>query len=50
MNSFDSPEICEVVGIHVVSLLSNELDKYSTGLYRDGGMVVLRNIPKQKTD
>ena len=50
MGSFDGAEICELVGIRIVSLLSNKLDKQSTGLYRDDVLVLLRNTSKQKTD
>ena len=50
MGSFDSAKICQLVGIHILPLLSNKLDKQSTGLYRDDGLVLLRNAYKQKTD
>ena len=53
MGSFDGAEICELVGIHILPLLSNKLDKQSglyTGLYRDDGLLLLRNTSKQKTD
>ena len=50
MGSFDGVEICEFVGIHILSLLSNKLDKQSTGLYRDDGKVLLRNTSKENTD
>ena len=50
MGSFDGTEICELVGIHILSSLSNKLDEQSTGLYRDDGLVILRNTSKQKTD
>ena len=50
MGSFDGAEICELVGIHILSLLSNELDKKSTGLYRGDGLILFRNTSKQKTD
>ena len=50
MGSFDGTEICELVGIHILSSLSNELDKQSIGLYRDDGLVLLRNTSKQTTD
>ena len=33
MGSFDGVEICELVGIHILSSLSNKLNKQSTGLY-----------------
>ena len=42
MGSFDGAKICEHVDIHILSLLSNKLDKKSTGLYRDDGLVLLR--------
>ena len=50
MGSFNGVEICELVDIHILSLLSNKLDKQSTGLHRDDGLVLLRNTSKQKTD
>ena len=50
MGSFDGAQIRELVSIHILSLLQNELDKRSTGLYRDDGLVLLRNTSKQKTD
>ena len=50
MGSFDGAEICELVGIHILSLLSNKLDKPSAGLHRDDDLVLLRNTSKQKTD
>ena len=49
MGSFDGAEICEFVAIHILSLVSNKLDKQSTGFYRDDGLVLLRNTSKQKT-
>ena len=50
MWSFHGAEICELVGIHILSLLSNKFDKQSTGLYRDDGLIRLRNTSKQKTN
>ena len=40
MGSFDGADICELVSIHILSLLSNKLHKQSTGLYRDDGLVL----------
>ena len=37
MGSFDGAEICELLGIHILSLLSNKFDKQSAGLYRGDG-------------
>ena len=50
MGSFDGAKICKLVGIHILPLLSNKPDKQSAGLYRDDGLVLLRNTSKQKTD
>ena len=50
MGNFDAADICELVGIHILSILSNKLDKQSTGFYRDDELVLLRNTSKQKTD
>ena len=50
MDSFDGAEICKLIGIHILSLLSNKLDEQSTGLSRDDGLVLSRNTPKQKID
>ena len=50
MGSFDCAEICKLVDIHILSLLSNKLDKQSTGLYSGDGLVLLRNTSRQKTD
>ena len=50
IGSSDGAEICKLLGIHMLSSLSNKLDKQSTGLYRDDGLALLRNISKQKTD
>ena len=50
MTSFDGAEICELVGIHILSLLSNKLDEQSTGLCRDDGLALLKNTSKQKAD
>ena len=50
MGSFDGAEICELVGVYILSSLSNKPDKQSTGLYRDVELVLLRNTSKQKTN
>ena len=50
MGSFDGAEIFELDGIHILSLLSNKLDKESTGLYRNDGLEFFSGTSKQKTD
>ena len=43
MGSYDGAEICELVGTHLLSLLTNTIDKKYCGLYRDDGLIILRN-------
>ena len=50
MDSIVGAEICEVVEIHILSLLPNKLDKQSTGLHNDDGLVLSRNKHKQKAN
>ena len=43
MGSYDGAEVCELVGPFILSKLEN-IGKKNTGLYRDDGLVVLRNM------
>ena len=45
MGCFDGVEVSEIVGIYILSRISNEINKKQVGLYRDDDLVVLRNIP-----
>lgn len=42
MGTYDSIESCEKVGIFLMSLLRYLFDINNTGLYRDGGMLLVR--------
>ena len=48
--SYDETEICELVGIDILSRLSTIIDKNNCGLYRDNGLVVLRNANRHQID
>ena len=48
MGSYDGAEICELVGIYLLSLPANIIDKNNSGLYRDDGLIFLRNANGQK--
>ena len=48
MGSYDGTENCELVGIYILSRLSSIIDKNDCGLYRDGGLLVFRNVNGQK--
>ena len=43
MGSYDGAEVCELVRPFTLSKLEN-IGKKNTGLYRDDGLVVLRNM------
>ena len=50
MGSFDGAEICELVGLYIQSNLENILPKTNFGLYRDDGLILLRNLNGQQMD
>ena len=43
MGSFDGAEVCELVGLFILNILSDKYGKNNVGLYRDDGLVLLRN-------
>ena len=50
MGSYDGTEICELVGIYVLFLLANIIDRNNSGLYLDDGLILLRNVNRQNMD
>ena len=44
MGAYDSAEVCELVGIFILSQLSRKYNKNNIGLYGDDGLAVFRNI------
>ena len=44
MGAYDGAEICELVGIYILSILSTKCDKGNIGLYRDDGLSVFENL------
>ena len=50
MGSYDGAEICELVGIYTLSKLKNITFKDDIGLYRDDGLILLRELNGQQTD
>ena len=50
MGSYDGEETWDLVGIYILSRLSNIIDKNDCGLYRDDGLLDLRNVNGQKLD
>ena len=43
MGSFDGAEVCELIGLFLLNNLSEKYGKSNVGLYRDDGLVLLRN-------
>ena len=50
MGSYDGAEICELVGIYILTRLATIIKKSDCGLYRDDGLVILRNVNGQQID
>ena len=50
MVSYNGAEISELVGIYILSRMSNIIDKNDCGLYRDDSLLVLRNVNGQQID
>ena len=42
MGSFDGAEICELVGLYILHLLSSKFNKDQVGLYRDDGLAAFK--------
>ena len=43
MAAYDESEVCELIGIFILSLLSKHINKNHIGLYRDGGLAISKN-------
>ena len=50
MGSYDGAEICELVGLFLLSKLSNIINKTQIGLYRDYGLAIIENPNGPKLD
>ena len=50
MGSYDGAEICELVGIFIFTRLATIIKKSNCRLYRDNGLVILRNVNGQQRD
>ena len=43
MGAYDGAEVCKLVGIYMLSLISERCNKEDVGLYRDDGLSVFKN-------
>ena len=50
MGSYDAAEISELVGVYLLLLLANIIDKNNSGLYRGDGLILLRNVNRQNIE
>ena len=44
MRAYDGAGVHEIVGLFLLNNLANKFDKNSTGLYRDDGLALSKNI------
>ena len=42
MGAYDGAEICELVGLYILNLMTNLIDKKYIGLYRDDGLAMVK--------
>ena len=50
MGSFDGAKVCELVGALILAQLSNIIKNTDMGLYRDDGIIIIRNPNEPKLD
>ena len=50
MGSFDGAEVCELIGLFLLNNLSEKYGKNNVGLYRDDGLVLLRNASGSQSE
>ena len=43
MGAYNGAEVCELIGIFMLSLLSKHINKIHIGLYKDDGLTILKN-------
>ena len=48
MGSYHGAEICELVGVYILTCLETTIKKSNCGLYRKNGLVILRNVNGQQ--
>ena len=50
MGSFDGAEICELVGLFILSILTKRFGKNCIGIYRDDGLAIIPNANGPKSE
>ena len=44
MGAYDGAEVCELIGIYMLYLIGKKYHSKTIGLYRDDGLVILKNV------
>ena len=50
MGRYDGAEICELIGLLILNKLSTLTNKAEIGLYRDDGLIIVRNMRGRPID
>ena len=50
MGSYDGAEVCELIGILMLSLVGSKYNPNNIGLYRDDGLAVFKNTGSPQTE
>ena len=50
MGSFDSAEVCKLVGLYILHILSTKYGKNLNGIYRDDGSACSENVSGPQAD
>ena len=50
MGSFDGAEVCELVGLYILHILSTKYGKNLNGIYRDDGLACFENVSGPQAD
>ena len=50
MGSYDDTELCEFIGIYLLSQLYTKISKNNCGLYKDDGLIIQEYINDQQID
>ena len=50
MGAYDRAEVCELIGIFMLSLISKHTNKNHIGLYKDDGLAILKNTSGPEVD
>ena len=47
MGSYDGAEVCELVGLFLLNILTERFGKDSVRVYRDDGLLILKGMGRQ---